>query len=56
MPSEIKALIEQRKREELEKLEKAEEAGRKLGISFNPGPKSAKPETASRRIRRPNRD
>jgi penicillin-binding protein 1A len=39
IPSDIKALVEQRKREELEKLEKAEEAGRKLGISFNPGPK-----------------
>jgi penicillin-binding protein 1A len=39
IPSDIKALVEQRKREELEKLEKAEEAGRKLGVSFNPGPK-----------------
>jgi len=39
MPSEIKALAEQRKREELEKLEKAEMEGRKLGIAFNPGPK-----------------
>jgi penicillin-binding protein 1A len=39
IPSDIKALVEQRKREELEKLENAEEAGRKLGISFNPGPK-----------------
>lgn len=40
MPSDIKALAEQRKRDEIEKLEKAEEAGRKLGISFNAGPKT----------------
>jgi penicillin-binding protein 1A len=40
MTSDIKALAEQRKREEMEKLEKAEEAGRTLGISFNPGPKT----------------
>jgi penicillin-binding protein 1A len=39
IPSDIKALVEQRKREELEKLEKAEEAGRKLGVSFTPGPR-----------------
>ena len=39
VPADIKALVEQRKREEMEKLEKAEEAGRKLGISFNPGPR-----------------
>ena len=38
----IKALVEQRKREELEKLEKAEEAGRKLGINFNTGPRRTK--------------
>ncbi len=37
MPSDIKALVEQRKREELEKLEKADEEGRKLGVSFNTG-------------------
>ena len=37
MPSEIKALAEQRKREEIEKLEKAEQEGAKLGISFNTG-------------------
>ncbi|MCA1623312.1 MAG: PBP1A family penicillin-binding protein [Acidobacteria bacterium] len=39
MPSEIKALAEQRKREEQEKLEKAEMEGRKLGVAFVPGPK-----------------
>lgn len=37
MPAEIKALVEQRKREELEKLEKAEAEGRKLGVVFNTG-------------------
>lgn len=37
MPAEIKALAEQRKREELEKLEKAEAEGRKLGVVFNTG-------------------
>jgi penicillin-binding protein 1A len=42
MPSEIKSLVEQRKREELEKLEKAEEEGRKVGISFNTGYKRPK--------------
>jgi penicillin-binding protein 1A len=42
VPADIRALVEQRKREELEKLEKAEEAGRKLGISFNAGPKRSK--------------
>jgi hypothetical protein len=36
VPSEIKALIEQRKREEIEKLEKADEAGRNLGINYDP--------------------
>ncbi|MDQ3132473.1 MAG: PBP1A family penicillin-binding protein [Acidobacteriota bacterium] len=33
MPGEIKSLVEQRKREELEKLEKAEQEGRKIAIS-----------------------
>jgi penicillin-binding protein 1A len=42
VPADIRALVEQRKREELEKLEKAEEAGRKLGINFNAGPKRSK--------------
>lgn len=37
MPAEVKALAEQRKREELEKLEKAEAEGRKLGITFSTG-------------------
>jgi penicillin-binding protein 1A len=40
MTSDIKALAEQRRREEMEKLEKAEEAGKTLGISFNAGPKT----------------
>jgi len=39
MTADIKALAEQRRREELEKLEKADEAGRNLGISFNTGTK-----------------
>lgn len=42
MPSEIKSMAEQRKREELEKLEKADAEGRKLGISFNTGPRLSK--------------
>ena len=42
MPSDIKSLVEQRKREELEKLEKADEEGRKLGVSFNTGTKVRK--------------
>ena len=33
MPSEIKSLVEQRKREELEKLEKAEQEGRKIALT-----------------------
>ncbi len=37
VPSDIKALAEQRKREEQEKLEKADEAGKTLGVSFNTG-------------------
>ena len=40
MPSDIRALAERRKREEQEKLEKADEAGRNLGISFAPGTRS----------------
>ena len=36
MPSDIKALAEQRKREELEKLEKAEQEGKKIVVSYNP--------------------
>ena len=38
MPVDIKALVEQRKREELEKLEKADEEGRSLGVNYNPPP------------------
>jgi len=37
--AEIKALAEQRKREEMEKLEKAEQEGRKIDYSFIPGPR-----------------
>ncbi len=37
MPSEIKALAERNKREELEKLQDADSAGRKTGIAFTPG-------------------
>lgn len=42
MPSEIKSLVEQRKREELEKLEKADEEGRRTGITFTPSPRRIK--------------
>jgi penicillin-binding protein 1A len=37
MPAEIKALVEQRKREELEKLEKAEAEGRNLDVTYKGG-------------------
>lgn len=37
VPTEIKALVDQRKREQLERLEKADEAGAKLGGSYKPG-------------------
>ena len=40
MPSDIRALAERRKREEQEKLEKADEAGRNLGVAFSTGTKS----------------
>ena len=40
VPSEIKALSEQRKREEQEKLEKAELEGAKLGVAANSGTKT----------------
>lgn len=40
MPSDIRALAERRKREEQEKLEKADEAGRTLGVSFSTGTRS----------------
>ncbi len=42
IPADIKSLTEQRKREEQEKLEKADEAGRTLGVSFNTGTKARK--------------
>jgi penicillin-binding protein 1A len=42
MPAEIKAMAEQRKREELEKLEKAAAEGRDLGIIFTGGSKRGK--------------
>ncbi len=37
IPSDIKSLVAQRQREEQEKLEKADEAGRTLGVSFSTG-------------------
>lgn len=40
IPTDIKSLIERRKREEQEKLEKAEQEARKLGMVYNPGPKT----------------
>ncbi len=42
IPAEVKTLVEQRKREEQEKLEKADEVGRTLGVSFNTGTKPGK--------------
>lgn len=42
MPAEMKELVEQRKREELEKLEKADAEGRSLGISYSSGGKRTK--------------
>jgi hypothetical protein len=43
MPSELKALNEQRKRDELEKLEKADAEGRRLGVVYNQqGPRRGK--------------
>lgn len=47
MPSDIKALAERRKREEQEKLEKADEAGRTLGVSFSTGTKPRRVGAAS---------
>ena len=46
IPSDIKSLIEKNKREELEKLEKADEAGLKTGIVFTPGTKITDPAAA----------
>lgn len=39
IPADIKSLIARNKREELEKLEEAEVAGRKTGVVFDSGPK-----------------
>lgn len=39
MPSDIKSLMERNKREELEKLQEADIAGKKTGIEFTPGTK-----------------
>src|SRR6478672_9427925 len=39
IPADVKALIARNKREELEKLDEAEVAGRKTGITFDSGPK-----------------
>ena len=39
MPSDVKAMQEQRKREELEKLEKAEAMGKSLGVGYTDGEK-----------------
>jgi hypothetical protein len=53
VPSDIKSLIEQHKREEAEQLDKADEAGRKTGVVFNPvtrtkrRPSSSSVETSS---------
>ena len=46
IPSDVKSLIEKNKREELEKLEKADEAGLKTGIVFTPGAKVTDPAAA----------
>ena len=47
IPSDIKSLAEQRKREEQEKLEKADEAGKTLGVSFNTGTRTRSKTTSS---------
>ncbi len=49
MPSDIKALADRRQREEQEKLEKADEAGRTLGVSFSTGTKSRRVGASSMR-------
>ncbi len=48
MPADLKRLNELRKREEVEKLEKADEAGRRLGISFNTGSRRSNGSNGSR--------
>lgn len=52
IPSEIKTLIERNKREELEKLEKAEIAGIKTGVSFTKQTKAAVIDGASDAVTR----
>ncbi|MDQ2747840.1 MAG: PBP1A family penicillin-binding protein [Acidobacteriota bacterium] len=47
MPSDIKALADRRKREEQEKLEKADEAGRSLGVSYSPSSRPRRPATST---------
>ena len=47
VPSDIKSLIERRKREELEKLEKAEQDARKTGAIFTPSKKTDDSETST---------
>jgi penicillin-binding protein 1A len=47
IPADIKALIAQRKREEIEKLEKAAEAGRSLGVSYTPARINRNPESVT---------
>ena len=49
-PAEIKSLIEQRKREQLEKLEKADANARRLGIKYNSG--SSKSRSSSSRSKK----
>lgn len=46
MPADIKTLMERHKREEQEKLEKAEEEARKLGVLTNTGPKVRRTEVS----------
>lgn len=47
IPSDIKALAEQRLREEREKLEKADEEGRKTGVIFTPSTRTHSTRTTS---------
>lgn len=47
-PAEIKSLIAQRKREQLEKLEKADANARKLGIKYNSGSSKNRSSSSSR--------
>ena len=47
IPTDIKALMERRKREEQEKLEKADENGRTTGLTFNTGTRTRNNTTSS---------